>query len=374
MRIPLFRPVVCEEAVAAVTEVLRSGWLGLGPKTAAFEQAFADYVGTPYCVALNSCTSALHLAMRVLALPPGSEVITTPITFVSTNHAILYERCRPVFADVEPGTGNLDVHSVSARIGERTKAIMLVHFGGYPCDLEAFYALAAKHGLAVIEDCAHACGASYRGRRIGSYGDLHAFSFHAVKNLAVGDGGALTVRRPDLYERLKRLRWMGIDRDTYHRSQPRAYHWDYDVTELGFKYHMNDVAAAVALEQLRHLDQQNAYRRHLAEMYREALRSVPGIRLPDYAPDRQSSHHLFWVLAEDRDGLVEKLRAAGVDVGVHYRRNDSYSMFEQCELPQADRFWRQVLSLPMHLMLKEEHIDYVTRVIASGWDAARRAA
>lgn len=374
MRIPLFRPVVCEEAVTAVAEVLRSGWLGLGPKTAAFEQAFADYVGAPYCVALNSCTSALHLAVRLLDLPPGSEVITTPITFVSTNHAILYERCRPVFADVEPGTGNLDVRSVAARITERTKAIKLVHFGGYPCDLDAFYALADKHGLAVIEDCAHACGATYRGRRIGSHGDLHAFSFHAVKNLAVGDGGALTLRRPDYYERLRRLRWMGIDRDTFRRTQPRAYHWDYDVVELGYKYHMNDVAAAVALEQLRHLDEQNEYRRRLAEAYREGLRNVPGIRLPDHSADRTSSHHLFWILAEDRDGLAEKLRAAGVDVGVHYRRNDSYSMYEKCELPQAELFWRHVLSLPMHLMLKEEHIEYITRVIASGWGAARRAA
>jgi perosamine synthetase len=367
MRIPLFQPRIREEAIEAVGEVLRSGWLGLGPKTQAFEQAFAEYVGMSYCVGLNSCTSALHLGLHLLGLAPGAEVITTALTFISTNHAILYERCKPVFADIQPETGNLDVRSVAARITERTGAILLVHYGGYPCDLDEFYALAHERRIPIIEDGAHACGATYKSKRIGSHGDVHAFSFHAVKNLPMGDGGALTVRSEAQDARLRRLRWLGIDRDTFQRSARGAYHWEYNVPEVGFKYHMNDIQAAIGLAQLRHLDEDNAYRARVAARYREQLANVPGIRLLQYQEDRTSSFHLFCILAERRDALVDKLRAAGVDVGVHYRRNDQYPMYEEQDLPQTERFWRSVISLPMHTLLTDEQIAYVTNLIREGW-------
>ena len=374
MHIPLFRPVVCEEAIRAVAEVLRSGWLGLGPRTAVFEEAFARYVGAPYCVGLNSCTAALHLALRLLNLPPGTEVITTALTFVATNHVILYERLKPVFADVQPNSGNLDVDSVAARITDRTGAIMLVHFGGYPCDLDDFYALSRRHRIPIIEDCAHACGSTYRGRPIGGHGDLHAFSFHAVKNLAIGEGGALSVRQPEHNERLRRLRCLGVDRDVFRRMTPQSYHWDYDVTEVGYKYYMNDVQATLGLVQLAHLDRQNARRAQLAELYRQRLAGVPGIELLRGGNDRTSSHHLFCVLAEERDGLVEKLAAEGVVVGVHYRRNDRYPMYEATELPATERFSSRAISLPMHIHLTEQHVDYITDLIRSGWSKRRRAA
>lgn len=367
MRIPLFQPRIREEAIEAVGEVLRSGWLGLGPRTQAFERAFADYIGMPYCVGLNSCTSALHLALHLLGLAPGAEVITTALTFVSTNHAILYERCKPVFADVQPETGNLDVRSVAARITERTGALLLVHYGGYPCDLDEFYALAHERRIPIIEDCAHACGATYKGGRIGSHGDLHAFSFHAVKNLPMGDGGALTVRSEEQDTRLRRLRWLGIDRDTFQRSAREAYHWEYDVPELGFKYHMNDIQAAIGLAQLRYLEEDNACRARIAARYRAQLANVPGIRLLHYQDDRTSSFHLFCLLAERRDALVVKLRAAGVDVGVHYRRNDQYPMYEEQDLPHTERFWRSVISLPMHTALTDEQVERVTSLMREGW-------
>ena len=175
-------------------------------------------VGAPHCVALNSCTTALRLALRVLDLAPGTEVVTSPLTFVSANQAILEESLTPVFADVQPDTGSLDPSSIGERLTERTGAVMVMHYGGTPCDLDEIYALAGERGIAVIEDCAHAFGASYRGRPIGSHGDLHAFSFQAVKNLPVGDGGALTVSSPDVDARLRRLRWFGIDRSTYERA------------------------------------------------------------------------------------------------------------------------------------------------------------
>lgn len=370
VQVRLFRPKISEDAADAVVEVLRSGWLGLGPKTAEFEDAFAAYTQSNYCVAVNSCTSALHLALRILDLPPGSEVITTPITFVSTNHVILYEQLKPVFADIEPDTGNLDINSVAKLINPNTRAIILMHYGGYPCALDEFYALAKQHNLNIIEDCAHACGATYKGQKIGSVGDIHAFSFHAVKNLPMGDGGALTVRSEEHWRRLRCLRWMGIDKDTFERSEEatrKSYNWDYDVSEVGFKYHMNDIQAAIGLAQLGHLNEDNAKRRKMASIYRSELKNTPGVQLLNYSDDRESSYHLCCILAEERDALVDKLRDNGVGVGVHYKRNDCYPMYGRCDLPNAESFSSHVMSLPLHLYLTEDEIHYVCKLIQEGW-------
>ncbi|MHB9110291.1 MAG: DegT/DnrJ/EryC1/StrS family aminotransferase [Armatimonadota bacterium] len=367
-RIQLFRPQIREEAINAVGDVLRSGWLGLGPKTAEFEQAFAAYTGANYCVGVNSCTSALHLALRLLHLPPGSEVITTPLTFVSTNHAILYEGLQPVFADIEPLTGNLDAGDAARRITERTRAIVIVHYSGYPCDLDAFYALGRAHNVPIIEDCAHACGAVYRGKRIGSHGQYHAFSFHAVKNLPMGDGGALTLSQPEDDARARALRWLGIDRSTYQRSDAgRSYQWDYRIEEVGFKYHMNDIQAAIGLGQLPYLEEENRCRARLVARYREVLAGVPGVELLQQAADRQSSHHLYPILVDERERLIDKLNAGGVDVGMHYRRNDDYPMYERQDLPNVAAFTARVLSLPLHLGLTEDDVDYVSALIREGW-------
>jgi perosamine synthetase len=368
MHVPLLRPLICEEAIRAVGDVLRSGWLGLGPRTAEFENAFAKFVGNRYFVGLNSCSAALHLALHVLDLPEGTEVITTPITFVSTNHAILYERCKPVFADVQADTGNIDVESVATKITERTRAIIAVHLNGYPCDLDELYALARSAGLPVIEDCAHACGASYKGNRIGSHGELHAFSFHAVKNLPMGDGGGLVVRDEKIDARLRRLRWLGIDKDTFHRIDGALYSWNYDVSEVGYKYHMNDIQAAIGLAQLLRLDVDNARRAEIVSRYRGGLAGVPGVKLLQQHNDRISSNHLCCILVENRDNLVLKLKEAGVETGVHFRRNDLYKMYRHDEsLVNADQFWRSSLSLPLHLLLTDEQVDYVITQIRRGW-------
>jgi perosamine synthetase len=366
-RISLFRPRIREESIDAVSDVLRSGWLGLGPKTRDFEEAFAAYVGSPHCVGVSSCTAALTLALRVLDLIPGAEVVTTPLTFVASNQVILAEGLRPVFADVQPETGNLDVSSVAERISDRTGAILLMHYGGYPCDIEELYGIARDRGIPVVEDCAHACGAVYRGRRIGSHGDLHAFSFHAVKNLPMGDGGALTVRSPEHDARLRRLRWFGISSDTYARSSGRSYRWDYQVQELGLKCHMNDVQAALGLGQLPYLDGEIERRAVIAGRYRDGFAGVPGLELLREESDRSSSYHLFCVLAERRDDLFEKLARAGIDSSVHYRPSYHYSMFESEPLPGVESFWTRALSLPMHLYLTDEQVDAIVGVVREGW-------
>ena len=367
VRIPLFKPYIRKEAADAVAEVLQSGWLSLGPRTLAFEKAFAQYTGARYCVGTNSCTSALHLALHILDLTTGKEVITTPITYVSTNMVILYERLKPVFADIEPDTGNLNPKSVRKKITEQTGAILLVHYGGYPCDLDRFYSLSEEMQIPIIEDCSHGCGASYKGVKLGSQSTLQTFSFQAAKNLPMGDGGALTLNSRSDYDRLITLRRLGVRQESFQKIRYKSLRWLYDVSEVGYKYHMNDIEAAIGLVQLKYLEEDNAARERIAGRYRRSLSGIPGIHFLNHARDRRSSHHLFCILAEERDRLAEKLRSEGVEVNVHFRRNDLYPIFEASDLPNAERFWRQVLSLPMHVMLKDEEITMICDTIRAGW-------
>ncbi len=366
-RLRLFYPVIHDEAIAGVADALRSGWIGSGPRTREFEEAVAKAVGAPHCVALDSCTTALRLALRVLDLAPGTEVVTSPVTFVSANQVILEESLTPVFADVQPDTGSLDPSSIRERLTDGTGAVMVMHYGGMPCDLDEIYALARERGIAVIEDCAHAFGASYRGRPIGSHGDLHAFSFQAVKNLALGDGGALTVSSEEVDARLRRLRWFGIDRSTFERSAGGSYSWEYAVTELGVKGAMNDIAAAIGLGQLPYVEEENERRREIGRRYRAGLTGTPGIELLREHSDRVSSGHLCCVLADDRDRLVESLAANGIDVGVHFQPSYAYPMFGVEPLPGVESFWRRAVSLPVHLALTEGDVDRVIETIKAGW-------
>ena len=365
MTIELFRPLVTDAAIKAVEKVLRSGWLGQGPVTEEFERRFAAYVGAPHCVAVNKGTAALHIALHLLDVQPGDEVITTPLTFVATNEAILYEGATPVWADVEAATGNISTAAIADRINERTRAIIVVHYAGLPADLDEIYELADADGIPVIEDCAHACGAAYRGRKVGSHGHLHTFSFDPVKNLTSGEGGALTLSSSQFTSRARRLRFLGIDTSQIDRAA--AWTWDYDVVELGFRYHMSDIHAAIALTHLDMLDEQNARRRSIAAHYRERLGRVPGVALLEEKADRESSHHLFAVLVENRDDLVAALRRSGIRSSVHYRRNDLFRIFEPAELPNVERFWRQELSLPMHLLLTDDDVDRICDTVQAGW-------
>ena len=215
--IQLFKPKICDAAIQSVSETLQSGWIGLGPKVEQFEADFCKYTGCNHAVALNSATSGLHLAMELLGIEKDDEVITTPMTFVSTNHAILYQKAKPIFVDVEYDTLNIDVSKIEEKINQKTKAIICVHYSGYPCDLDEIYNLASNYNLAVIEDCAHAVGAEYNGLKIGNNSNMAVFSFHAVKNLPIGDGGMIVMDDPEIYERAKKMRWMGINKDTYSR-------------------------------------------------------------------------------------------------------------------------------------------------------------
>lgn len=277
--IPVFKPFSGPEELKALKEVLSSGWWGLGPKTKEFEDEFARYLGSKYAVGLSSCTAALDLAFRCIGIE-GKEVITTPMTFVSTNHAILYNKGIPVFCDIEQDTLNIDPEKIEGLITKKTKAVVVVHYGGRACSMDKIMAIAKKHGLYVVEDCAHAAGGEYKGKKLGSIGDFGCFSFHVVKNLATGDGGMLVTDNKRWHKRLLRLRWLGITRDTFARNKKQQYAWFYDVTELGYKYHMNDLAAALGLAQLGRLRWANRRREKCSRRYSEQLEGVGDIKYP----------------------------------------------------------------------------------------------
>jgi perosamine synthetase len=368
--IQVFRPKVdVERILAELRPILESGWIGLGPKTKEFEGRVAKFLNTNHFVALNSCTSALHLAIKCLNLRKGSLILTTPNTFVSTNHAIMYEGHYPVFADIEPLTGNIDPASIEKLLtyyGEAIRAIVVVHIAGYSCDMIRINQIANLHGIPVIEDCAHAFGSLYNNRKVGDTDNLCCWSFQAVKNLPVGDGGGISTNNPELYARLNRLRWLGIDKDTVSRSHlatAGGYNWDYEVDELGYKYHMNDLSAALGLIGLETLEENNIQRRAIAQFY---LENIHADVVPDYQDNRLSATHFIPLFFENREVIYQKLRNAGIYCGMHYKMNHKYAMYSGLptgKLEGADWYEKHELTLPCHLDLDITDLEQIVEII-----------
>ncbi len=368
--IPVFKPSCSDEEIAAVTEVLRSGWWGLGPKTKEFEDRFAAFLNIPYAVAVNSATAALHLALRV-ANVEGGEVITTSMTFISTSHAILYNNGIPVFADIEPNTLNIDPEDIRRKVTPKTKAIVVVHYGGHACDMDRILDIAHKHGLKVIEDAAHGCGGEYKGKMLGTLGDSGCFSFHAVKNLATGDGGMVTTRDAEADARLRKLRWCGISKGTWDRVESKGYSWEYNVEEAGFKCHMNDIAAAIGIVQLGKLQTTNGRRRYLAERYTRLLSDIKWLELPVEKEYTRSAWHNYVIKVRDpadRNPLMEYLKARGISTGMHYIPNHLYQMYKPYvngSLPVTERVWRRLITLPLFPDLADDQQDTIINAIRS---------
>jgi perosamine synthetase len=362
----LFKPDYGDEEVAAVTEVLRSGWIGLGPKTTEFENAFADFVGAPHAVGLNSATAALHLALILAGVGPGDEVIVTSLTFVSSVAVALYVGAKPVFADVLPDTLCIDPQDIAKKISPKTKAIIPVHYGGHPCEMDEINKLAKGKGITVIEDAAHACGSTYKGRAVGTLSELTCFSFHAVKNLATADGGMITLDNENWDKKLRRLRWMGIDKDTWHRTEGgETYAWHYTINELGYKYHMTDIDAALGLVQLKRLEYLNGRRREIVSMYNEGLADVPWVQLPVEKDHVKSAWHVYAIQIPKRDQMISHLKANGVSPGVHYYPIHLHNYYElwRTPLPTTERAWERLISLPMHPQLTDSEVLHVIDLI-----------
>lgn len=368
--VPTFR---IDEVLEAIRECLEKGWTGLGFKTVEFEQAWKDHTRLPHAHFLSSASAGLHLALKLLkearGWREGDEVITTPLTFVSTNHAILYEGLRPVFADVDEHLC-LDPASVAARITPRTRAVVFVGLGGNPGRYAEVRKLCAERGLALVLDAAHMSGTWMAdGTHAGADADVSVFSFQAVKNLPTADSGMVCFASAGLDEEVRKWTWLGINKDTYTRTQSSgAYKWHYDVEHVGFKYHGNSIMAAMGLVGLKYMEQDNAFRRDLAAVYDAELAGASGVERIVMVPGCTPSRHLYQVLVERRDEVMVGLNARGVYPGVHYRDNTLYRMYAQAEgtCPRARRASERVISLPLHLRLT---VDDARRV-AEGLRAA----
>lgn len=360
--IQVFKPSMGQKEIDAVSEVLRSGWIGLGPKAAEFENRFAEFCHTNHCVGVNSATSALDLALKLLRVGHGDEVIVPTMTFVSTAHVVAYNLATPIFVDVDPLTLNIDLKDVERKISPKTKAIIPVHYGGRPVDMDALNELATEKGSYVIEDCAHATGSKYKGNPVGGLGDIGCFSFHAVKNLAMGDGGALVFNKTKWNQRAKRLRWLGIDKGTWDRTEmDKSYWWQYQVDEIGLKCHMNDISAAIGLVQLNKLSLMNGRRKEIVLTYFEGLKDIPQIELPEGdSPTYESSWHIFHIKCESRDDLSIFLRNQGINTGVHYTPIHTYRCYgNRTFLPVAESLQSRILTLPLYPDMTNNDADQV---------------
>jgi perosamine synthetase len=373
MNIPLFKPSIGEEELQALKKTFESGWIGLGPNTYEFERRFAEYIGVDHALGLNSATAALHLALAVHGIE-GGEVISPSLTFVSTNHAIMYNGGIPVFTDVDPDTLCLDPDAIKKNITDGTKAIITVHYGGQPSEMDEINEIARDHGIVVIEDAAHATGASYHGRKVGTLGDIACFSFQALKSLTTGEGGMVTTNDPEIHERMKLLRWMGIDKDTFSRVGNKEYSWNYEVRDLGFKCHMNDIPATIGMVQLKRLDGYlNHERRRVAERYNERLGKLDWVKVP---VDRKDSDRVYCIYAiqveKDRDALMSFMKERGIGTGVHYLPNHHHPYYRDLinegripkpEVPVTEDLWKRIISLPLFAELSNDEVDYVCATI-----------
>ena len=364
--IQVFKPSLGEAEFDAVKKVMQSGWIGLGPITQEFEEKFSSYIGAKYAIGLNSGTAALHLALKCYDLAPGDEVIVPSLTFVSTVHAIRYVGATPVFADVNEDTLCLDVNDVSRKITPYTKAVIPVHYGGHPCDLDELHAISDPRGILVIEDAAHAAGAIYKGRRIGSISQATCFSFHAVKNMTMGEGGAISTDDGQVNSRIRKLRWVGINKDTWVRSSDsKTYGWYYEVEELGYKYHLSDIPAAIGIVQLQKLDNMNLRRRELVRIYNKELSKNAWITTPVERDYVSSACHNYVVKTAFRDRLNIFLKEKGIATGVHYMPAHLHPVYRgiPAEVPKTEIIWRQLLTLPLYPDLSDKELAYIIRSI-----------
>ena len=367
--IPLFKVFMPESVMEPLREVLLSGYIGEGPQVEAFEHQLKPWFGSQNVLALNNGTAALHLALHLAGVGPGDEVISSPVTCVATNEPILACGAEIVWSDVDPNTGNIDPADIERKIAARTKAIMAVHWGGYPCDLDEINVLAKAHGLKVIEDACHAFGAIYHGAPVGSHSDYVCFSFQAIKEITTVDGGALVCRSEADCERGRLLRWYGIDR----RQKRKDFRCEEDIKESGYKFHMNDVAATIGLEQLKYVSDNLARTREHAARYNETFRDLKTVRTLRREKDRLSSCWLYTLRVADRNRFMEEMGKEGITVSQVHARNDTHTIFKRfrANLPGVDEFTAEHVCIPVGWWLTPEEIQHIIDAIR-GYDSGAR--
>ncbi len=377
--LPFAAPLLGHEEIEAVVECLQSGWLTTGLKVKQFESEFAAYITppgspAPHALAVNSCTAALHLALEAVGVGPGDEVVTTPMTFTATAAVIEHLGARPVFADIDPVTMNIDPLQIERRMSARTKAILPVHFAGQACDLDAISAIARAHGVPVIEDAAHAIPTRYHGQLVGTLSDITCFSFYATKNITTGEGGMVVTGNEAYAERMKLMHLHGMSRDAWKRY-PQAGTWSYDILAPGFKYNLTDIAAAIGIHQLRKCDAFHARRRAIADQYDAAFAGMPGIRVPQVEERDAHGWHLYVIQVDPaqvplgRDGFIRELVARKIGISVHFiplhiqpYYRDRYGLAPE-DFPNALAAYERIVSLPIYARMSDADVRDVIEAV-----------
>lgn len=371
--LPYGRHTIEVEDIQAVVAVLRSGWLTTGPKVEEFEKALAERVGAPHAVVFNSGTAALHAAVFAAGLGPGDEAVTTPLTFAATANCLLYQGATPVFADIRNDSLTIDPVEIERRLTPRTRALLPVDFAGHPADLEALCSIAKTHGLVMIEDAAHALGARYKRRNVGTWSDMTTFSFHPVKHVATGEGGAVTTSNEGYARKLRLFRNHGIDSDARRRQQKGSYY--YEMVALGFNYRLPDIGCALGLSQLQRLEDNLRRRREIARAYNGAFHSLNGIVAPVVLPDAEPAWHLYTVridansLKAGRDEVFQALRAENIGVNVHYIPVHLHPYYRdrfghrRGDYPVAETAYDSLLTLPLFHGMTDQDVDDVVKAV-----------
>ncbi len=359
-----------DECLEAVRECLEKGWTGMGFKTVQFEEAWKEYTGHPNAYYINSNTVGLHLAVKILKMrngwQDGDEIITTPITFVSTNHAILYENMHATFADVDDYLC-LDPVDVEKKINDKTRAVIFVGYGGRVGQLAKIVEICKKHNLKLILDAAHMSGTRVKGVCPGTWDgvDVTVYSFQAVKNLPTGDSGMICFPNAEDDKLARQLAWLGINKDTYARSNKGTYAWKYDVDYVGYKYNGNAIMAAIGLVQLKYLDRDNARRREIVAMYDKAFENNPKLKIIKAPNTDECSFHIYELVVPDREGLLGALAEHDIYGGVHYRDNTEYSMYTYAKgtCPKAHEMSEHLITLPLHMWLTDDEVQQIIKVV-----------
>ena len=359
-----------DECLESIKECLDIGWTGMGFKTVQFEEAWKEYTGHPYAYYINSNTVGLHLAMQILKMnggwADGDEVITTPITFVSTNHAIMYENLHPVFADVDEYLC-LDPVDVEKKITDKTRAVIFVGYGGRVGQLDKIIEICKKHNLRLILDAAHMSGTKVNGVCPGTWDgvDVTVYSYQAVKNLATGDSGMICWNNEADDKLSRQIAWLGINKDTYARSNKGTYAWKYDVDYVGYKYNGNAIMAAIALVQLPYLDEENGRRRQIVDMYNEGFKNNANVKAVPAPHHDECSYHIYELIVPDREALLGELAKHDIYGGVHYRDNTEYSMYKYANgtCPNAHAVSQKIITLPLHMWLTDEDVQNIIKIV-----------
>ncbi|PIR43601.1 UDP-4-amino-4,6-dideoxy-N-acetyl-beta-L-altrosamine transaminase [candidate division WWE3 bacterium CG10_big_fil_rev_8_21_14_0_10_32_10] len=372
--LPIATAVFGEEEKKEVIATMESGWITLGPRTKQFEEDLKTYTGAKYAIALQSCSAALHLALLAAGIGKGDEVITTTFTYAATVNAILHVGAKPVLVDVESDTLNIDINKIEEKITSNTKALLPVHYGGHPIDLDKFQEIARKHNILLIEDAAHAIGAEYKNKKIGTTGDMVCFSFHPVKNMTTGDGGAVVTNNEEFANKLMVLRVNGMDKESWKRNTTSGS-WDYSITALGFKYHMNDIAAAMGLGQLKKLNAFIDIRIKVAKAYDAEFSSVKEITPLSVKPYIKHAHNLYPImintsgLSITRNQIMEKMKEYNVGSIVYYRPIHMHKFYADLlgyklgDFPIAEKAFEHLICLPMYAGMTKQDAQYVADLL-----------